>query len=333
MLMDVSMLERHRLFQCESAQQSHAEVAREFSDHGLSWRPGRVRTSMSRLAFDQLSLHTLHYGAEVEVRPRAFHDFLLVHVPLSGVLHVEGDGCLLAGRPGDALLLGSQRALRMRWSEGTRQLILKVPQVCLPEATQVPALMAFDPLQARQLRGLLQALLLASEGSVGGDRGGDRGGGQDPWVTQLEHSVVLFIVGLLHRTDTPPAAREPVPPYRAAQACDQRRVERLMGYLHSRLGAPVGLEDMARATGLSPRGLHLLCQRRLGTTPMVLLRDLRLDAVRARLIESPQTPVTEVAVAHGFSHLGRFAGYYRDRFAELPTQTRRSGAAQELMTV
>lgn len=315
MLLDVSTLDRNRLFRCDSPQRSHSEVAQAFSDHGLRWRPGRVDTALSRLRFGALEVYSLQYGAEVEVQPRAFGDFVLVHVSLAGVMNVEGPGATLARRAGDAVLLGRQPSLRMQWSAGSRQLILKVPRVCLPDDVEIPPHVAFDALQGRQLKGLLQALLFAAPPQPTLP-------GQAAWVSPLEDSILLFIAQVLRGSAEP----APAPSADTGGTRDHRRIDRLLAYLQGRLGAPVGLEDMARATDLSPRGLHLLCQRQLGRTPMVILRDLRLDAVRERLLAQPDAAVTDVALAHGFGHLGRFAGYYRERFGELPTETLRACA-------
>ncbi len=54
---------------------------------------------------------------------------------------------------------------------------------------------------------------------------------------------------------------------------------------------------------------------------MELLRNLRLDAARQRLLSERSSSVTDVALEFGFGHLGRFSAYYRSRFGELPRQT------------
>jgi len=103
---------------------------------------------------------------------------------------------------------------------------------------------------------------------------------------------------------------------------------RMQAYMHQRLCTPMTLPELARVAGLSPRSLNTLCQRHHGVSPMVMLRNLRLDAVRrvlrSRLAGAPvtsTTSVTSVALDHGFGHLGRFSAYYRQRFGELPRET------------
>ena len=50
-------------------------------------------------------------------------------------------------------------------------------------------------------------------------------------------------------------------------------------------------------------------------------RRCKLERVHARLQLSSTRSVTEVALDHGFMHLGRFSEAYRKRFGELPSQT------------
>ena len=313
MLMDVCAIERQRIFCCDAPQASHAEVANVFCDHGLAWRAGRVHTVMSRLKFDQLEMYVLEYGAEVEVRPRAFGDFMLIHFSLSGNLGVDGGGFRVDRKAGEAILLGRQSSLRMEWAEGTRQLILKIPNAAFAGEPAAPPYCLLDAEQSRQLGGLLQAMLYST--SLLQDRSL-----QNSWVSSLEQSVLIFTRQLLSRPGTP--AEPPTHESRLVLR-DQRRVDRLLDYVRAHLSEPISLDDMARAADLSSRGLFLLCQRHLDNTPMSVVRELRLEAVRGHLQGSPHRAVTEVALEYGFGHLGRFANYYRRRFGELPSDTQR----------
>ena len=69
--------------------------------------------------------------------------------------------------------------------------------------------------------------------------------------------------------------------------------------------------------------LGLICQEAVGVLPRDYVRQRRLERVH-ELLQSPAVrSVTEVALDHGFLHLGRFSEAYRKRFGELPSQTSR----------
>ena len=88
----------------------------------------------------------------------------------------------------------------------------------------------------------------------------------------------------------------------------------------------VTMTDIARATGLSARGLQSAFQREVGTSPMRFLRRVRLERVRRELLRSDagEHSVAEVAGAWGFGHLGRFSSYYAELFGEYPSATLRA---------
>jgi transcriptional regulator GlxA family with amidase domain len=61
-----------------------------------------------------------------------------------------------------------------------------------------------------------------------------------------------------------------------------------------------------------------------GVSPMRYWRDRRFVRVREALQRTrDNASVTDVAMAWGFYHLGRFATEYARRFGESPSETRR----------
>ena len=66
-------------------------------------------------------------------------------------------------------------------------------------------------------------------------------------------------------------------------------------------------------------------RRHVGTPPLTYLRELRLARVHDELSNSDpwQTSVADVAYRWGFTHLGRFAGAYRERYGVPPSRTLR----------
>ncbi len=63
----------------------------------------------------------------------------------------------------------------------------------------------------------------------------------------------------------------------------------------------------------------------LEVAPLVYLRGVRLDRAREELLDAGGSTamVSEIAQRWGFAHLGRFAGYYAERFGEHPSTTLR----------
>jgi AraC-like DNA-binding protein len=77
---------------------------------------------------------------------------------------------------------------------------------------------------------------------------------------------------------------------------------------------------------VSERSLHAAFRRQLGTSPMSYVRHRRLDDAHDELLRVDPTAgvkVTDVALRHGFTHTGRFAAAYRQRFGESPSTTLR----------
>ena len=103
---------------------------------------------------------------------------------------------------------------------------------------------------------------------------------------------------------------------------DEEALRLAEAFMRRRLGEPLSIPDIARSSGVSLRGLQLLYQRRLATTPLLHLRALRLAAARERL-ERPTARETVTAVARrvGYTNVGRFSAHYRAAYDEAPSST------------
>ena len=89
---------------------------------------------------------------------------------------------------------------------------------------------------------------------------------------------------------------------------------------------PISATELARAAHVSERTLYDGFQREFGLTPLAFVRRFRLERVRDALIASDlsqSATVAEIALRHGFGHLGRFAASYRERYGESPSETLR----------
>ena len=276
----------------------------------------------------------LRYGPEVEIKPQPFKDFCLVQMPLQGSTEIISDGQRITVGPGQAAIVAPKRHIRLHWSRDCEQIILRVPTalVCeaaascgkpwLPKKSELswfPSAVMIDGEAASRWVGLLQTFTELTLPELGDGNVM----AQPSWLEHIEFSLALFLLMqnangyadsgssyTLNPQDSKSSLRSQESPLAAVEL-----------YVLSRLYAPISLEDLARAAGVSSRTLHMHCKREYGVGPMVWLRNLRLDAARRQLNSLPNCQVTKVAMDYGFGHLGRFSAYYRERFGELPRET------------
>ncbi|KZB86368.1 helix-turn-helix transcriptional regulator [Amycolatopsis regifaucium] len=104
-------------------------------------------------------------------------------------------------------------------------------------------------------------------------------------------------------------------------------VRRAMIHCEEHATDPVSIGELAMVAGVSVRALQLAFRTELGLTPMEYLRRVRLDYVHQDLLAIAQGraegTVTDVALRWGFTHLGRFSGFYRQTYGKLPSETAR----------
>jgi AraC-like DNA-binding protein len=142
-----------------------------------------------------------------------------------------------------------------------------------------------------------------------------------PWSAIMVRELEDFIISKLlmsHPHDYTAALR------RADKPIAPRDVKRAIDFMEAKLGAPIGVADIAEASGIAGRTLFKHFQDYHGISPMRYLRNARFEKARDALRRAPpEESVTEIAMAWGFSHMGRFAVEYRKRFGERPSETLR----------
>ncbi|WP_375399724.1 AraC family transcriptional regulator [uncultured Amnibacterium sp.] len=98
---------------------------------------------------------------------------------------------------------------------------------------------------------------------------------------------------------------------------------RAVAEMRAHLAEPIAIPDIAQAAGVSLRGLQTIFERELGVSPMLHLRQLRMEAARSALMAEAEhgTTVAEIARRFGYSNSGRFSTHYRNEFGESPAAT------------
>ncbi|WP_018238545.1 AraC family transcriptional regulator [Ensifer sp. BR816] len=140
-------------------------------------------------------------------------------------------------------------------------------------------------------------------------------------LTSLSEALMHIILETLpHRfSETVHRAASPVP----------RHVKKAIDFMVANLSKPITLVEVAVACGVSSRTLQQGFRQFKMTTPMNYLQHLRLEAFREALMQArPGQSIADIAFTWGFTHMGRLATDYRNRFGELPSQTLRSPSSR-----
>ncbi|MEU4217712.1 AraC family transcriptional regulator [Actinoplanes sp. NPDC026623] len=143
--------------------------------------------------------------------------------------------------------------------------------------------------------------------------------------TALAHPLVL--AGVI---DAIAGAALAAFPHNSDQVSDYLRrawpaaIRRAAAYIDANPAQPITLADIAAAAGLGIRALQTGFRQHLGSTPMLYLRQVRLDHAHHDLQNADPNQGDDVATIArhwGFGHLGRFAGYYRATYGRPPRDT------------
>lgn len=295
-------------------------VGRHLGSHRLQiGRDTTARASLAHRHFAALDLCRLHYAGQVRILAPALDELYHLQILLRGRCLWQGrDGARCYGS-GELMLLNPNEPVDLVYSDDCEKFIVKLPaslleRVCQARGWVLPSAgIRFIRPQAQRpssdILDLLSLICHEAEAAL-------PGGFHEPYLQILASKLLLQLPSNL----AAPASR--------SEPCS--RFAQLVEHIEAHLDEELSPRQLAAQAHLSERALFSLFQREVGCAPLEFVRQLRLERVRQMLLD-PQASarsVTEVALAHGFLHLGRFAQQYRTRFGETPSATWRGRASQ-----
>jgi AraC family ethanolamine operon transcriptional activator len=173
---------------------------------------------------------------------------------------------------------------------------------------KLPGVLADDPARAAERIAQMSALTNALT---------------DPKLPdQAIHAVRQNLLGLL----TGPVT-DPLRYHGATLRASDRLVREMDRYIVEVLatGRWPDISELAAHFRTPKRTLHRVFKERMGMPPVAFARNKKLGDVHTALLDADpeHAKVAEIAEQHGFIEGGRFAAFYRRRFAELPHETLR----------
>ncbi|WP_214369905.1 AraC family transcriptional regulator [Pseudonocardia sp. H11422] len=284
----------------------------------------RFRMSLTAAGLGPVAIGVLGYAGEVRLETGELETSYEVNVPLTGRVRTWTGSERVLACPDTAAVYRPDGCTTLHgWSGGGELVGLKIDRRALETEladlldTPVRGPIALSPAldvghgAGRQWWALARSLL-----ALVGDPDGPLA---RPLVARpLAHAV---IAGLLHAVDHPYRAALAAAPANPPPAAIQQAVD----LLESEPQTPFTVVEIARGVGLSARSLQEGFARHVGVPPMTYLRQVRLRRAHADLVaaDPARCGVAEVAARWGFTHLGRFAAAYRQRYGTSPSETLR----------
>ncbi len=310
--LDLEPLYQDCLLKSHERRETYDAIASELCDYGLEWAGSPVHALAYKCQAGDLNIYSMRYGDEVLIRPDLYKGFLLAHVSVRKSIEIESDGRVFNLPEGSVFFSSPKRSISLRWQEGCEQVIIRIPHAMLKIGDRADRLASGTKLPTH-LNGLFSHQLSAVLAMA---RQPSEGQGFGLWQDAFQTSMATF-VGLalgLGNDD------KPAPDQKLTSTHGHR--ERIEDFIESRLGRPIQLQDLELAAGLARSQLNQLTHEAFGCSPMALVRQRRLAAVRRALEADPRQDITQLSLSYGFDHQGRFSQYYRAAFGEAPSETR-----------
>jgi AraC-like DNA-binding protein len=314
------------VFRSADVDETRLAIAEVYAEHRLDVIGRRTRLDAAFAAWDfgVVAIGYVRHGADVIARPGQLGSYYGVNVALRGSATLRCDRSEAELSPGSAVVMSPTHDIVMRRSADCEEVALRIDRSALERELSrmlrrdIDAPVVFDaamPLSTREAGSWAATLGFVVDEIRRGSE-------------SLEHRLVrrrveeLIIDQLLlaQRHNFSEQLRTGYPPARP------RIVRRAQEIIQARAAEPLSVPMLAELVGVSVRGLRQGFSDSLGTSPLEYLREVRLARARDELLAAEHqdaTSVTEIAYRWGFGHLARFAGYYKHRYGELPSETLR----------
>lgn len=316
------LLDSFPLLRSRIVEEARERIGHVFSPHRLELRgDGLLDARHNQVRLRDVSLHVLGYGAEVAIDPGERGDFYLAQLPLGGSAQLVCGRQQVQVDAGVLSILQPKTRSRMVWSGDCSMILVQVPRTVVHaraaqwgQGTEPQFSLAYSR-SVPDVAAWWQAVADLTDNI---DRFGGRWLSHPAAYGAMEEFLLSAFTALLGEAG-------PVP--RMADRGDERCLRRAKEYVHANVGSALTLAEMARHACVCPRTLEAVFKRYGEPPPLAYARGVRLqavhDALRLARQEGRMPQITELALSHGFLHMGRFAAQYKARFGSSPSATLR----------
>jgi AraC-like DNA-binding protein len=314
----VQLLDAFPLSRARTVAEASERIGRTFSPHRLELR-GDARAldvHHNQVRMRSVTINTLRYGTDVFIDPGERGDFYMVQLPLSGK-SVLMNGREETGLDPEVLSVLQPRArCRMLWGRDCSMILVQVPADALQRRAAQWGIDTprFPTSRSRRDPAVAAWWQAALDLTCNLDRYGQQWQRHAAAFDAMEDFLLCALTSMLG---------EPT----AVDRVDDRCVRRAKEYIHAHLHRAVTLSEIASHACVSPRTLEVAFKRSGELSPLAYARRQRMTSVHRALHaaarEGRGVSITDIAMAHGFMHMSRFASQYREQFGCAPSETLR----------
>ncbi|MGQ7932354.1 anthranilate 1,2-dioxygenase regulatory protein AndR [Paraburkholderia sp. D1E] len=304
-------LRNHRLFESTDVDETRELISRVMQPHSLvPSGSGHGRSHMDFVKIGRLGIGTISFGGPMRVDVKEVSGYYLMMFCVSGEAEVSAGGRTVRVNSEQAILRAPGEPFSAILSSDCEQLVMRIDPAAFrsEDRARHRRVDPFVSLSGELMRAWKEQLQLVA-------------GSPEFLNCACAHpSVAAHVEALLVNLLT--AAHCAKPMHSSARAPVPHIVRVADEFMAQHLPMPLMLQDIASAAGVSIRTLGDAFQNFRNASPMTCLRQLRLDRARAALVASSgAVSIATIAMDCGFTHLGRFAISYRERFGESPSDT------------
>ena len=306
------------LFKASQLDEVHEQIARLVNPHRITVlaHPDRLNVEFSGIRDEDISFLHIQYGATVDVKPDESREYFFIQTTMEGSSLVLRGAEECPAPESYTLVVSPDRPYRMRIAAGTKRMVVGIRVAALERhlahlcghPLDAPLVFAPDRNSStvthvwfghiRNLYSLFKLNPTSYENEM------CRRHHNDATCTLLLNLFLHNYSEVLSRGST---------------KASSRRCRMAMEFMRDNLCRGTTVADVAGYVGMSVRALQVAFQRYHSVTPSQMLRNLRLDAVRAALEHADDSnTVTGILLDHGVSSTGHFAAQFRKRFGVTP---------------
>ncbi|MCF7981861.1 MAG: AraC family transcriptional regulator [Pseudomonadales bacterium] len=287
----------------------------------LSRSSANQRAVFHHAPLSDISVNYLHYGAEASVKVEQL-GFFLIEIPLSGISETQYGKARVTTNTGSGVVAGPYQQFSTRWNAECSKLLIKINRLALEQHLSMMlgsdlqrpldfsvGIDLYSPVSA-SLWHMVQWLVAELENSQSLLNNAPMG------YSQYEQMLMWVLLNAQpNNYSAELASRQPrvAPHY----------VHYVEDYVNQHSAEAITLSQLVEISGVSGRTLLEGFRRYKGTSPMKYLKSVRMERVHEELknADPGRYRVTEIALAWGFTQLGKFSVEYKQRFGESPSDT------------